>query len=1442
MTEELGRYKILEEIGRGGFAIVYRARDTKLNRSVALKELRPGLLDDVEWVKRFNREAQTIAHLDHGRIVTIHDVVELNKRLFIVMRLIKGPSLDEVIAGQGPMAWSQTVESIRAVAEGLDYAHSRDILHRDLKPANILLDPERGPLLSDFGLAKLVGDNSLSQSGGIVGTPHYIAPEVWEGQEATPQADIYALGCILYEMLTGEKLFQGDSPPAVMMAHFNRLMLPETWPEGVPSGVAGVLTTALARQPDERYATAREMAQALTTLGITTPAESEPARTVTSPVPQPAPAVPAQHIDWGEAPDVSVFYGRQVEASELRQWLVDDKCRLVGVLGMGGMGKTSLVTHLAEQVKEQFEYLIWRSVRNAPPLDELLADWILILSDQQTYDLPEAVDKRISLLLDYLGQKRCLLVLDNAESILQAGKKAGHYRAGYEAYGQLLQRVGESRHQSCLLLTSREKPREFGPLEGETTPVRTLQLANIDAEAGQAMLRDRGLTGSAESWAALLDRYSGNPLALRLVAETVRELFFGDIAEFLQEEDTIFGGVRDLLAQHFDRLSELEQELLIWLAIEREAVGPDQLQANIVRSILRRELLESLRNLHRRSLLEQAKNGFTLQNVVMEFLTDYLVGTVCQEIEASPSGRPRGGEDSAQAYEKVPPSGGLGGSHLNRFALLKAQAKDYVRASQMRLILTPVAGRLLGSLGQVGLEARLKENLATLRQTGLGQPGYAGTVGYAGGNILNLLLHLKSNLKGYDFSRLTVWQAYLGGLHLPGVNFTGADLAGAVFTDTFGPITSVAFSPNGKLLAVSTSEGQIRLWRTTDGQPILTLSGHIGLVWSIAFSPDGRTLASGSHDQTLRLWDVHTGQSLKTLSGHTNPVSSIAFSPDGRTLASGSTDQTVRLWDVHTGQSLKTLAGHTNQVRSVAFSPDGRTLASGSHDQTVRLWDVGNAETLDTSQGFKTLSGHSNRVWSVAFSPDGQILASGSADQTVRLWDVRTGESLKTLSGHSNRAWSVAFSPDGQTLASGSADQTVRLWAVTNAHALNTGQSLKTLSGHTDPVSSIAFSPDGRTLASGSIDQTVRLWAVHTGQSLKTLSGHTNPVSSVAFNPDGETLASGSIDQTVRLWAVANAQALDTGQSPKTLSGHTDWVWSVAFSPDGQILASSSSDQTVRLWAVHTGQSLKTLSGHSNRVWSLAFSPDGEILASGSADQTVRLWAVGNAEALDSGQSLKTLSGHTKQVRAVAFSPDGQTLASGADDQTIRLWAVGNAEALDSGQSLKTLSGHTNRVYSVAFSPDGRLLASGSADQTVRLWVAHADTGQGLKTLSGHTNVVMSVAFSPDGQTLASGSFDRTIRLWAIANAGGLDTGQSLKTLSGHTNGILSVAFSPDGRLLASSSVDESIKLWDVQTGECLNTLRPDRPYERMNITGVTGLTEAQKATLKALGAVEDNL
>ena len=291
-----------------------------------------------------------------------------------------------------------------------------------------------------------------------------------------------------------------------------------------------------------------------------------------------------------------------------------------------------------------------------------------------------------------------------------------------------------------------------------------------------------------------------------------------------------------------------------------------------------------------------------------------------------------------------------------------------------------------------------------------------------------------------------------------------------------------------------------------------TLTGHAGRwmnheVRGVAFRPDGRLLASSSSDTTVRLWDPATGEHRRTLTGHTKAVHDVAFSPDGRLLASSSDDTTVRLWDPATGEHRRTLTGHTKAVHDVAFSPDGRLLASSSDDTTVRLWDPATGEHRRTRA-----EQHTSYVRGVAFRPDGRLLASGSDDTTVRLWDPATGEHRRTLRGHTKAVLGVAFSPDGLLLASSSDDTTVRLWDPA------TGEHRRTLTGHTKAVHDVAFSPDGLLLASSSSDKTVRLWDPATGEHQRTLRGHTKAVLGVAFSPDGRLLASSSDDKTVRMW------------------------------------------------------------------------------------------------------------------------------------------------------------------------------------------------------------------------------------------------------------------------------------------------------------------------------------
>jgi WD40 repeat protein len=1077
-------------------------------------------------------------------------------------------------------------------------------------------------------------------------------------------------------------------------------------------------------------------------------------------------------IDWGEAPFPEQFYGRTQELAQLQFWIEEQYCRLVVICGMGGIGKTSLAVRLVHAAENAFQYIFWRSLQQAPPLQKVLQECLLFLSDQQLRNLPDDDEAVITLLVERLRASRCLLIFDNCETIMQEGTNAGTYREEYASYGRFIRRVGETQHQSCLLLTSREKPRELARLEGATTLTHTLALQGIGLEEGRALLQEKGLVASGEVYARLLSRYGGNPLALKLIAEPILVLFNADIAAFLEEEQTVLSDITEIIAQQFTRLSERERAVMYWLAIEREPIDSATLWEDCRFALSsKKELLDALVSLRHRSLVEAStQQQVTLQPVVMEYVTESLVLQAVDEITT-------------------------GNIHLLfSHALLKAQAREYLREAQVRLILTPLSEQLLLKLGREGVEQQCRTVLSQLHHSPTLQRGYTA------GNVLNLLLFMQYDLQGYDFSHSFIRQAFLQGMKLTEVNFDSANFSTSVFTETFGCTFTVAFHTDGKRLAAGTESGEVRLWDVQSGLPLTLYQGHTDWVRSVAFHPHEEIIASGSEDQTIRLWDIPTGQCLRILQEHTNRVRSVAFSLDGRLLASGSEDCTVRLWDTQTGKCLAILQGHTDQVRAVAFHPNGKMVVSGSEDRTLKLWDIQAGtchRTIHTSAA----------IFAVAFHPEGQQIVSGGDEPFLSLWDSDTGASLNTLQGHTKRVRSVAFNSDGQRILSGSEDQTAKVWDTVS------GRCVHTFAGHTNAIFSVTWSLDDAMIASGGEDQTVQIWDTQTGGCLKVFRGYTDQIRSIAFGPDGSLMVSGSEDHTVRLWDARNGHVL------RIFVGHQNRVRAVAFSPDGKLVASGSEDQTVRIWDVVSGQCLKTLQGHANRVRSVAFSPDSKLVASGSEDQKVYLWNVAT------GQRFRALEGHTNRVRAVAFSPDGKLVASGSEDQTVRIWDV------VSGQCLKTLQGHANWIWSISFSPNGKQIASGSEDRTIRLW--DVESGQCRSIFQGHTDRIRTVSFSADSSMVASGSEDQTVRLWNIAS------GSTIQVLQGHTSWVWAVAFSPVGQTLASGSHDGTIKLWDIQTGRCLSSLRSQRPYERMNIAHATGLTPGQRMMLYNLGAVE---
>jgi len=428
-------------------------------------------------------------------------------------------------------------------------------------------------------------------------------------------------------------------------------------------------------------------------------------------------------------------------------------------------------------------------------------------------------------------------------------------------------------------------------------------------------------------------------------------------------------------------------------------------------------------------------------------------------------------------------------------------------------------------------------------------------------------------------------------------------------------VSSVAFSPDGRIALSGSWDKTLRLWDVSTGREMRRFSGHTDkFVSSVAFSPNRRFVLSGD-DKTLRLWDVATGKEIRQFSGHTEAVTSVVFSPDGSFALSGSDDNTLRLWDVATGQEIRSLAGYTDVVTSVAFSPDGQFALSGSRDKTARLWDVSTGEMI------RRFAGHTNYVSSVAFSPDGRLALSGSDDDTLRLWDVVTGQEIRSFQGHTGGINSVALSPDGLFALSGSDDKTARLWDVA------TGREMRRFAGHPDAVTSVAFSPGSRFALSGSSDGPLRLWDVAAGKEIRRFTGHPVAVTAVVFSPDGRFVLSGSWDSTLRLWDVA------TGKEIRRFAGHTSAVWSIAFSPNGRFVLSGD-HQTLRLWDVATGKEIRQFSGHTEAVTSVAFSPDGRFALSGSHDPTTRLWDI------NTGREIAQYIGFT-DGEWIAITPEG---------------------------------------------------------------------------------------------------------------------------------------------------------------------------------------------------------
>ena len=615
-----------------------------------------------------------------------------------------------------------------------------------------------------------------------------------------------------------------------------------------------------------------------------------------------------------------------------------------------------------------------------------------------------------------------------------------------------------------------------------------------------------------------------------------------------------------------------------------------------------------------------------------------------------------------------------------------------------------------------------------------------------------------------------------------------------VQTGHAGPINSVAFSPDGRLLASAATDHKVSIWSVANGEQLRVINGHSNAVTSVQFSPNGQILASGS-EEGIKLWDVNTGIEVRTFKRY-GIIRSLAFAPDGKTIAgleSVAGDHEIALWDVASGKLLNQFGGKgcCGWIH-ITFSPNGKLLASVGSDR-IAVWDVFTGRSILQING-RSVSARGNMSFetqSVAFSPDGKLLVGGGTGTAVKMWSTATGKEVRSfINGNlDDYVRSMSFHPSGDIIAIASS-QTLKLW---NSH---TARVLHSLQAHTESVNSVKFSPDGRLLASGGQDKTIRLWDVANGSLVRTLKSRSSAIDSVSFNADSTTMVIGTRDST-RFWNIT------TGTNVRT-------VRPGLLSPNGERLVTRSANELPKLLDPATGMQLGTVPSADH----LTFSPDGRMLAFGNGDFTITLWDVTSA------RELRKLRGHAGVFFSIVFSSDGRLLASGSfasgnsaaggADFIIKLWDV------RTGRELHTIIEKGNRV--LAFSPDGKWLATDSVIlrpcsdglnqcviPAVSLW--NVVTGKKIRTFeTGNLSFefVNSLAFDPNGTILATaGSFDPVIRLWNPR------TGQSMGTLQGHSNGVNSVTFSGNGKILASGSSDATVRLWNVNNADEVGRLIP---------------------------------
>jgi WD40 repeat protein len=991
-------YRVEAILGTGGMGVVFRATHLRLNRAVALKMALAGAYANPEERARFQREAEAIATLRHPNIVQIYDVGEAQGRPYFTMEILEGGTLTEHLS-RTPLPAQRSAQLVSQLADAIEVAHQKGVLHRDLKPDNILLDADDNPKITDFGLAcRMDAEAGLTRTGAVIGTPSYMAPEQARGErkEFGPAIDVYSLGAILYEVLTGRPPFRAESATeTVLQVLSQEPVSPSRLNSKVPRDLETICLKCLEKDPRRRYPSAGELADELKRFLGGEPIQASPTGRF------------EQTLRWVQrhkaastalasilAILVLVAVGSLWAATHFRELekqqrqLAKEKGTLADENGQLAIDKEAArlkavdaemrETGLRKQAEKQNEdirhnlYLAQMNVAGVAAgspmsigrVSERLEPWMTSrpdLRDWEWYYLHGLCHREWASLYGHSDTVHDIQWSPEGRRLASAGADSIVCIWDAES-GRLITYLRAHRHVVSSSAWSPDGKRLATASWDSTVIVwdvaTSKALFTLNGHAGWvqcvAWSKDgkRIASGGNDRSVRVWDAENGKSVAvLRGHQDTVASV------SWHPDGKRLGSAARDSVGLIWD-VEEAKQERSLrghvnW--INRIAWSPD---GKRLATASNDQLVKVWDGSTGRELATLRGHGLGVQSVAWHPEGDRLVTT-----------------SDDQTIKLWPAAGG------NAIASIRGHTGPVLAASWRP------DGKRLASASNDGSVKIWESDLPAETPSLPGHQGRVYAAKWSGGPMPRLAT------AGADGS-IKVWDLEK---RQPSVSIVAHESG----------IRSLAWNPDGTRLASLASDGSIRVSDASTGKTLLTLRKPPPGMQVLCWSPEGRYITTGGDDGVVRLWDSESGDEVQRLQGHRQIVFDVAWSPDGKQLATASADRTVMVWDILAGREVHIFRAFYGDVTSVAWHPDGVLLAAGCNDECVRILDSKTGKTL------QTLHGHSFRVNSLAWHPSGSRLASVANDRTLKLWDVRRGQEILSLQGSAAPSDAVAWSPDG---------------------------------------------------------------------------------------------------------------------------------------------------------------------------------------------------------------------------------------------------------------------------------------------------------------------------------------------------------------------------------------------------------------------------------------------